>query len=87
MTTSFYFADPDGNSVELQYDNFRGDWAQSAEWMRTAPEFAANPIGTPIDPDQLVAARRAGLSADEIHGPTPASTRPTRRWTCGFPDA
>jgi catechol-2,3-dioxygenase len=22
MTTSFYYVDPDGNSVELQYDNF-----------------------------------------------------------------
>jgi catechol 2,3-dioxygenase len=67
MTTSFYYPDPDGNSVELQCDNFGGDWAQSSEWMRTAPEFASDPIGTPVDPDRLVAARREGLSADEIH--------------------
>jgi len=67
MTTSFYYPDPDGNSVELQADNFGGDWAKSSEWMRTAPEFAADPIGTPIDPDQLVEARREGLSAEEIH--------------------
>jgi catechol-2,3-dioxygenase len=67
MTTSLYYPDPDGNSVELQCDNFGGDWARSSEWMRTAPEFAADPIGTPIDPDRLVAARREGLSADEIH--------------------
>jgi catechol 2,3-dioxygenase len=66
MTTSFYYADPDGNSIELQADNF-GDWEKSAEFMRTAPEFAADPIGVHIDPDQLVAARDAGASPEEIH--------------------
>jgi catechol 2,3-dioxygenase len=66
MTTSFYYADPDGNSVELQADNF-GDWQKSKEFMRTAPEFAADPIGVHVDPDQLVAAREAGASLDEIH--------------------
>jgi hypothetical protein len=30
--------------VELQVDNF-GDWSKSKEWMKTSPEFAANPIG------------------------------------------
>src|ERR1700741_4678690 len=33
MTLSFYYADPDGNSVELQADHF-GDWAQSTAFMR-----------------------------------------------------
>jgi catechol-2,3-dioxygenase len=66
MTTSLYYVDPDGNSVELQADNF-GDWARSSAFVRTAPEFAANPIGRSIDPDQLVAARTAGASPDEIH--------------------
>jgi catechol-2,3-dioxygenase len=66
MTTSFYYADPDGNLIELQADNF-GDWEKSTEFMRSAPEFAANPIGTPIEPDELVAAREAGASLDEIH--------------------
>jgi catechol 2,3-dioxygenase len=46
MTTSFYYADPDGNSVELQYDNF-GDWEKSKEFMRASPNFAADPIGKP----------------------------------------
>ena len=40
MTTSFYYADPDGNSLELQYDNF-GGWEESKEWMRTSPQMAA----------------------------------------------
>jgi catechol-2,3-dioxygenase len=66
MTTSFYYVDPDGNSVELQTDNFE-DWKQSSEWMRTSPQFAADPIGMPIDPAQLVAAREAGASFAEIH--------------------
>jgi catechol-2,3-dioxygenase len=66
MTTSFYYVDPDGNMVELQYDNF-GDWAQSSEFMRSAPEFKADPIGTSIDPDQMAAARAAGSSKEEIH--------------------
>jgi catechol-2,3-dioxygenase len=66
MTTSFYYADPDGNSIELQADNF-GDWKKSTEFMRTAPEFAADPIGVHVDPDGLVAAREQGASLDEIH--------------------
>jgi catechol 2,3-dioxygenase len=66
MTTSFYYADPDGNSIELQADNF-GDWKKSTEFMRTAPEFAADPIGVHVDPDRLVAARDEGASLDDIH--------------------
>ena len=65
-TTSFYYEDPDGNSVELQVDNF-GSWQESSEWMRTAPQFAANPIGMAVDPDQMVAARQAGASFAELH--------------------
>ena len=66
MTLSFYYVDPDGNSVELQVDNF-GDWAQSTEWMRTSPDFAADPIGKLVDPEQIIAARKAGASLAEIH--------------------
>ncbi len=66
MTLSFYYIDPDGNAVELQVDNF-GDWAQSQEWMRTSPNFAADPIGTFVDPDQIVAARKTGASFADIH--------------------
>jgi catechol 2,3-dioxygenase len=66
MTTSFYYLDPDGNSVEQQSDNF-GSWQESTKWMRTAPQFVANPIGMPIDPEQMLAARQAGASFAEIH--------------------
>lgn len=66
MTLSMYYLDPDGNSIELQVDNF-GNWRQSSHWMHTSSEFAADPIGAPSNPDALVAARRAGLSHVEIH--------------------
>ena len=61
LTTSLYYADPDKNMVELQVDNF-GDWDKSSEWMRTAPEFRANPIGAFFDPDLVLAAYQAGTS-------------------------
>jgi catechol 2,3-dioxygenase len=64
LTTSFYYADPDRNTVELQVDNF-GDWAQSSAFMR-GPDFAADPIGTQVDPDQLAAALASGLDRDEF---------------------
>ena len=66
MTFSYYYADPDGNNVELQVDNF-GDWAKSTEWMRTSPEFKANPIGQFLDPEQVIADHQAGISHAEIH--------------------
>jgi catechol-2,3-dioxygenase len=65
MTLSFYYVDPDGNSVELQVDHF-GDWARSTEFMH-GDRFAQDPIGTYVDPDQLIAAWRSGASADELH--------------------
>jgi catechol-2,3-dioxygenase len=66
MTLSYYYADPDGNNVELQVDCF-GDWRRSREWMHTSEEFKANPIGQFVDPEQIAADRTAGLSFDEIH--------------------
>lgn len=66
ITTSFYYVDPDGNSVELQYDNF-DDWNKSSEWMRTSKDFARNPIGVPVDPSKMVVARDGGASRDDLH--------------------
>lgn len=50
-STSFYYSDPDGNSVELKIDNFSTLEEQHA-WMRSA-EFAANPLGSSFDPEEL----------------------------------
>jgi catechol-2,3-dioxygenase len=66
MTLSYYYRDPDGNHVELQVDNF-GDWATSSAFMRGAPEFQADPIGTFVDPDLVAAASAAGASFEQIH--------------------
>jgi catechol 2,3-dioxygenase len=65
-TISFYYKDPDGNSVELFVDAF-GDWDKSTEYVRTSPDFHKNSIGTFVDPDKLVAARQAGMSFAELH--------------------
>jgi catechol 2,3-dioxygenase len=66
MTMSFYYVDPDGNSVELQCDEF-GDWSQSKAFMLDSPEFTANPIGVTVDPEALLAARDAGATPADIH--------------------
>lgn len=59
MTISLYYEDPEGNFVELQSDNF-GDWTLSSEWMRTSPDFAANPIGAFFDPEKVFQAFTSG---------------------------
>lgn len=66
MTTSLYYMDPDGNSVELQADNY-GDWSASSHWMRTAAEFETNPIGIGFDPEQMLAAWRSDGDAADLH--------------------
>ncbi len=66
LTVSIYYKDPEGNFVELQSDCF-GDWQKSTEWMRTSPDFAANPIGVFFDPDKVLAAHMAGVDFDTLH--------------------
>lgn len=66
MTTSIYYVDPDGNSVELQSDNF-GDWQMSWEFMKSSPEFSDDPIGKSFDPQKMADARREGASEEELH--------------------
>ena len=66
MTFSYYYADPDGNNVELQVDNF-GAWAKSKQWMRTSEDFKANPIGQFVDPELVAADHAGGMPFEEIH--------------------
>jgi catechol-2,3-dioxygenase len=63
-TTSMYFADPDGNRVELQIDNFPTA-EEATAWIRS-PEFEENPIGVDFDPEQLVARYRQGEPESEL---------------------
>jgi catechol 2,3-dioxygenase len=66
MTISIYYADPDRNAVELQVDNFH-DWEKSSEYMRTAREFAANPLGVLFAADRAYDAFKAGKTHEELH--------------------
>ena len=59
MTMSLYYADPDGTQCELQVDVM--DEATAAAFM-ASDVFAANPLGVPIDPDDLVLRRNAGVN-------------------------
>jgi catechol 2,3-dioxygenase-like lactoylglutathione lyase family enzyme len=57
MTLSMYYEDPDGNRSEFQIDVLDVDAAN--EFM-AGPGFSANPIGEDFDPEELLAAHRAG---------------------------
>ena len=60
LTISLYYRDPEGNYVELQSDNF-SNWKKSSDFMRTSPDFAANPIGTFFDPARVYDAFKGGI--------------------------
>jgi catechol-2,3-dioxygenase len=63
-TISMYFKDPDDNRVELQVDTMPSAEAID-RWMRSG-EFAANPIGVVIDPEDLLARYRAGEPFEQL---------------------
>ena len=60
-TTSMYYADPDGNQVELQIDNY--DTVEEAGKFFYGPAFAMNPIGVDFEPADL--AKRFHSGEDE----------------------
>lgn len=60
-TTSIYYKDPDGNAIETQVDNF--DTVEEANVFMTSEMFRVNPIGTDIDPHDLL--RQLDSGADE----------------------
>ena len=66
MTISIYYKDPEGNFVELQCDTY-ADWKKSTAWMRTSPDFAANPIGTFFDPARVFDSFKAGATFEKLH--------------------
>jgi 2-polyprenyl-6-methoxyphenol hydroxylase-like FAD-dependent oxidoreductase/catechol 2,3-dioxygenase-like lactoylglutathione lyase family enzyme len=66
MTFSYYYADPDGNHVELQCDVF-GDWSKSSAWMRESLEFQQDPLGKFVDPDRVAAAYAQGTTFEQLH--------------------
>jgi catechol-2,3-dioxygenase len=64
VTTSLYYQDPDHNFVELQVDRF-ADPDDATSYMN-GPEYAADSVGPAFDPEELLAARRAGAPAEEL---------------------
>ena len=63
---SFYYVDPDGNSVELQAD-WSNNAAASCAFMENSPIFLANPVGRFVEPAKMVQARESGISLEELH--------------------
>ena len=69
-TLSAYYRDPDSNQIELQIDTM--SLAEADVFMRS-PTFAANPIGIPVNLDELMARYEAGDSS-VLGYPADAST-------------
>ena len=69
MSFSLYYADPDGLQCELQIDTLDVDAA--TEFM-ASDVFAANPIGVPFDPDDIVARRADGETVASLTEYVPA---------------
>jgi len=63
-TTSMYYEDPDGNTIETQVDNF--DTSEEAAEFMAGPLFAENPIGTDFTPDELIARLKSGEDEKSI---------------------
>ncbi|KAH8588302.1 putative ring-cleavage extradiol dioxygenase [Bisporella sp. PMI_857] len=63
-TTSIYYADPDGNQIETQVDNF--DTPEEATEFMMSKYFNANPIGVPFDPEDLIKRLRSGVDHKRI---------------------
>lgn len=67
-TTSMYYADPDGNQIELQIDNF--DTPEAGTAFLESDSFANNPVGEAFDPESMLTRLRAGEPAAELAAPT-----------------
>ena len=64
LTTSMYYADPDGNRVEFQVENLDSKEALNAYMGSEA--FAENPIGVNFDPDRLLERYENGDPLEEL---------------------
>ena len=62
--TSFYYRDPDGNTMEISGPNFATE-AEFRAYIQTEA-FRRNPRGIVIDPDQFVMKFRSGMPQAEL---------------------
>jgi len=65
VTTSMYFYDPDRNQVELLVDNF-ATAIEGQNYMRGRREGDKNPVGSDVDPAELVKRIEGGLKIEEL---------------------
>ena len=72
-TTSLYYADPDGNQLEFQVDNY--DSVEEAGAFFFTEAFATNPIGVDVDPAELNARLRAGEDQAALKRRAPSGPR------------
>jgi catechol-2,3-dioxygenase len=63
-TVSLYYADPEGNQIELQVDSFPDAEATNA-WLRS-DAFRRNPIGIEFDAGQMLQKLRDGTPETEL---------------------
>ena len=63
-TVSLYYADPEGNQIELQVDSFPDAEATNA-WM-SSDAFRRNPIGIEFDADEMLEKLQAGVPEVEL---------------------
>ncbi|WP_070154763.1 VOC family protein [Sphingobium phenoxybenzoativorans] len=63
-TTSLYYADPDGNHLEFQVDNY--ETVEEAGKFFFTDAFATNPIGVDFDPVELRRRLKAGEDEDQL---------------------
>lgn len=75
-TTSIYYADPDGNEMETQVDNFETPEA-ATEFMNSG-EFVENPLGVDFDPETLIKRLESGESEASIKRRPHIGPRKTR---------
>jgi catechol-2,3-dioxygenase len=69
LTMSLYYRDPDDNGVELSIDNVeKSKWH---DWMRNG--LKENPLGAPMDPDELATKYHAGAPEAELRLFKPSS--------------
>jgi len=63
---AFYYQDPDQNVVELNMNYYGNDWT-ATEYMKSSPSIAERPNLVAVDPEKMIAARKAGGSALKLH--------------------
>lgn len=72
-TTSLYYADPDGNQLEFQVDNY--DSVEEAGEFFFTDAFATNPIGVDVDPAELRDRLQAGEDQAALKRRAPSGPR------------